>query len=122
MSSSEEFKGPPIIIFESTPPPLTLPPLDGPPLMPSYLYPLNIKLRHAKEARQQKREDDRIVRMLANDEKKAYEAYRYSEDPDYHSTKKNPMGPSSRNLPPLTKQPKKPKGGKPKGPPIKYKR
>ena len=115
MSSSTEFTGPPIINFESAPPPLTLPDITGP-RVPSYLYPRNIKLRHAKEARQQKREDDRTDRMLAFNEKTRYEAYRYSEDPDYHSTKKNPMGPSSRHLPPLPNPPK------PMGPPMKFER
>lgn len=104
MSSSEETKGPPISRFRFESSPLTLPDIKrptGPPLMAWYLYPRAIEERHAREARQQERIDNRIPIMLANREIARKEAFLFSQDPSYHSTKEKPMGPPRPRTPPM---------------------
>lgn len=113
MSKGEKCIGPPKVCFESSSSSVSLSDINkttGPSL-------IKIRAKEAKEKMERftAREERRLQIMVDNQNLKQKEDKRYARDPDYHSKKKNSMGPLARKydnvkLPPITK----PKNGPPK--------
>lgn len=107
MSKDKKCLGPPRICFESSSTSVSLPDINK--IKGPSLFKARAK---AKIERFTAREERRLQTMVDNQNLKQKEDARYARDPEYHSKKKNSMGPLAKNvkLPPINK----PKNGPPK--------